>query len=138
MKTVSILLILSLLNGCASAPKNTVEAATNYLGKVNQLNTNISDTSSIDLEKQKLYEEFKNYNKKAQEDIEKRNEEIAKQVITGIAVVVLVAGLLYLRANTNLTPLGNPMALCKDGQFSYSEHHQGTCSHHGGVNVWYR
>lgn len=29
------------------------------------------------------------------------------------------------------------MAQCKDGTLSYSLHHQGTCSHHGGVAIWY-
>ncbi|MFJ9413329.1 DUF3761 domain-containing protein [Streptomyces sp. NPDC101227] len=29
-------------------------------------------------------------------------------------------------------------ARCRDGSLSYSAHHQGTCSHHGGVAVWYR
>jgi hypothetical protein len=28
-------------------------------------------------------------------------------------------------------------AKCKDGTLSYSTHRQGTCSHHGGVAVWY-
>lgn len=28
-------------------------------------------------------------------------------------------------------------AMCKDGTLSYSAHRQGTCSHHGGVSVWY-
>jgi hypothetical protein len=28
-------------------------------------------------------------------------------------------------------------ARCKDGSLSFSEHRQGTCSHHGGVAVWY-
>ena len=27
-------------------------------------------------------------------------------------------------------------ALCKDGTYSYSKHHSGTCSHHGGVAKW--
>lgn len=27
-------------------------------------------------------------------------------------------------------------AQCRDGTFSFSEHHQGTCSHHGGVETW--
>jgi hypothetical protein len=31
-----------------------------------------------------------------------------------------------------------PMAKCKDGTYSYSQNHRGTCSHHGGVRVWYR
>ncbi|MGH8961218.1 MAG: DUF3761 domain-containing protein, partial [Jatrophihabitantaceae bacterium] len=28
-------------------------------------------------------------------------------------------------------------ALCKDGSYSYAAHHQGACSHHGGVAVFY-
>ncbi|MCU1398854.1 MAG: hypothetical protein JWN62_1963 [Acidimicrobiales bacterium] len=27
-------------------------------------------------------------------------------------------------------------AQCNDGTYSFSQHHQGTCSHHGGVAVW--
>jgi len=27
-------------------------------------------------------------------------------------------------------------AHCEDGTWSFSEHHQGTCSHHGGVETW--
>ncbi|MGH1523053.1 PASTA domain-containing protein [Leifsonia sp. L25] len=35
-------------------------------------------------------------------------------------------------------PPGGPTAKCNDGTLSYSAHHQGTCSHHGGVAVWYK
>jgi uncharacterized protein DUF3761 len=28
-------------------------------------------------------------------------------------------------------------AICNDGTYSYSQHHSGTCSHHGGVRVWW-
>ena len=27
-------------------------------------------------------------------------------------------------------------AKCRDGTFSFSQHHRGTCSHHGGVGQW--
>lgn len=27
-------------------------------------------------------------------------------------------------------------AKCRDGTFSFSQHHSGTCSHHGGVANW--
>jgi hypothetical protein len=27
-------------------------------------------------------------------------------------------------------------ARCRDGSYSFSQHHQGTCSHHGGVAAW--
>jgi hypothetical protein len=33
-------------------------------------------------------------------------------------------------------PLG-ATALCNDGTYSYADHHQGACSHHGGVKVFY-
>lgn len=28
-------------------------------------------------------------------------------------------------------------ALCRDGTYSFSRHRRGTCSHHGGVKIWY-
>lgn len=28
-------------------------------------------------------------------------------------------------------------AQCSDGSYSFSEHHRGTCSHHGGVSAWH-
>ncbi len=30
-----------------------------------------------------------------------------------------------------------PTAKCNDGTVSYSAHHSGTCSHHGGVMFWF-
>ncbi|OIQ78755.1 hypothetical protein GALL_395370 [mine drainage metagenome] len=29
-------------------------------------------------------------------------------------------------------------AKCRDGEYSFSQHHRGTCSGHGGVAEWYR
>jgi hypothetical protein len=29
-------------------------------------------------------------------------------------------------------------ALCNDGSYSYAAHHQGACSHHGGVSIFYK
>lgn len=31
---------------------------------------------------------------------------------------------------------GDPLARCNDGSLSYSKHHRGTCSNHGGVRDW--
>jgi hypothetical protein len=31
---------------------------------------------------------------------------------------------------------GHRSAVCRDGSISFSEHHRGTCSHHGGVARW--
>jgi hypothetical protein len=39
--------------------------------------------------------------------------------------------------STSNNPTG-ATALCKDGTLSYSKTHSGTCSHHGGVAVWYK
>jgi hypothetical protein len=33
------------------------------------------------------------------------------------------------------TPSG-ATARCRDGTYSFSQHHRGTCSHHGGVTIW--
>mgnify|MGYP001254029445 CR=1 FL=1 len=35
------------------------------------------------------------------------------------------------------TPVG-ATALCRDGSYSFSQNHRGTCSHHGGVAKWFR
>ncbi len=35
------------------------------------------------------------------------------------------------------TTINNASAKCKDGTLSYSSTRSGTCSHHGGVAVWY-
>jgi hypothetical protein len=41
-------------------------------------------------------------------------------------------------APVEVVPGGGATALCNDGTLSYSAHHQGTCSHHGGVRTWYK
>jgi uncharacterized protein DUF3761 len=40
------------------------------------------------------------------------------------------------RNSTRDAKSGNPTARCKDGTTSYSAHHSGTCSNHGGVAEW--
>ena len=43
------------------------------------------------------------------------------------------------RSSTREVPAAKnlkPMATCKDGTTSYSAHHSGTCSGHGGVQTW--
>ena len=37
----------------------------------------------------------------------------------------------------NSKPTG-ATALCRDGTYSFSQNRRGTCSHHGGVALWYR
>lgn len=39
-------------------------------------------------------------------------------------------------AYSNTVPQG-ATAQCNDGTYSFSQHRQGTCSHHGGVAQWY-
>lgn len=36
----------------------------------------------------------------------------------------------------NGQPPGRASAQCRDGTYSFSQHHRGTCSHHGGVARW--
>jgi hypothetical protein len=40
------------------------------------------------------------------------------------------------RSQTRTPAAGQPTARCKDGSVSYSKHHTGSCSHHGGVAEW--
>jgi Protein of unknown function (DUF3761) len=40
-------------------------------------------------------------------------------------------------APTSVAP-GGATALCNDGTYSYAAHHQGACSRHGGVKVFYK
>lgn len=37
-----------------------------------------------------------------------------------------------------VAPGGGATALCNDGTYSYAAHHQGACSSHGGVNIFYK
>jgi Protein of unknown function (DUF3761) len=39
-------------------------------------------------------------------------------------------------ASAAAAPPPGATARCRDGSYSYSTHHSGTCSHHGGVAVW--
>jgi hypothetical protein len=40
------------------------------------------------------------------------------------------------RSPSPTSTTGKPTAMCKDGSTSYSAHHSGACSHHGGVKQW--
>ena len=48
---------------------------------------------------------------------------------------VLLCGVLATAAFGAAPPAG-ATALCRDGSYSYSQHHSGTCSQHGGVAQW--
>jgi hypothetical protein len=52
-----------------------------------------------------------------------------------LAVAVLLAGAWPIAAAVGAPPPG-ATARCRDGSYSYSQHHSGTCSYHGGVAVW--
>jgi len=52
-----------------------------------------------------------------------------------LALVAVVVVLAPGAASGGSAPPG-ATAQCKDGTYSYSQHHSGTCSHHGGVAVW--
>jgi hypothetical protein len=43
--------------------------------------------------------------------------------------------LVHRPARDNAKPQSDT-ALCRDGTYSFSQHHDGTCSHHGGVQRW--
>jgi uncharacterized protein DUF3761 len=41
------------------------------------------------------------------------------------------------KSDSGAVPVG-ATAKCRDGDYSFSEHHSGTCSGHGGVGQWLR
>jgi len=51
-------------------------------------------------------------------------------------VVVAASGLLAAAAGGASAPPPGATALCRDGTYSFSRTHSGTCSHHGGVARW--
>ncbi len=52
-------------------------------------------------------------------------------------VVGVICGLFAAGAAARVAaPPAGATALCKDGTYSFSQHHSGTCSHHGGVARW--
>ena len=52
-----------------------------------------------------------------------------------ITAVALTFGLAVAISSASSAPPG-ATARCNDGTYSYSQHRQGTCSHHGGVAEW--
>lgn len=51
-------------------------------------------------------------------------------LLIAVTLTLLVAGA------ASAAPPPGATALCRDGTYSYSTHHSGTCSHHGGVKRW--
>ncbi len=65
--------------------------------------------------------------------------------VTSISVIGKNVPLIPVVPSSKLTPTPTQVtapipqgasAQCNDGTYSYSQHHQGTCSHHGGVAEW--
>ncbi len=56
----------------------------------------------------------------------------ARWSVVAIAILAMPRGS---PAQQGLPPQG-ATALCRDGTYSFSKHHGGTCSHHGGVALW--
>jgi hypothetical protein len=53
-------------------------------------------------------------------------------LVVGVLVVAIVVGMYQFATR----PGPSPTARCFDGTLSYSQHHSGTCSYHGGVQEW--
>jgi len=54
---------------------------------------------------------------------------------SALAAVVAAVCVVPVVASADTPPPG-ATTLCRDGSYSFSQHHSGTCSHHGGVAVW--
>lgn len=64
------------------------------------------------------------------------NKELANDAITTQPIDEIVSVGTYV-APAISTISNGATAMCSDGSLSYSAHRQGTCSHHGGVAIWY-
>jgi hypothetical protein len=53
-----------------------------------------------------------------------------------LLALALAAAFLPAAASRAAPPPPGATALCRDGTYSFSAHHSGTCSHHGGVATW--
>src|SRR5438093_10753380 len=51
-----------------------------------------------------------------------------------LILVLVLAGLPAVALGASAPP--GATAQCRDGTYSFSQHHSGTCSHHGGVARW--
>ena len=60
----------------------------------------------------------------------------AAQVVAAVAFYAAIAFITYYLFWGPKSPSISPTASCRDGTLSFSQHHQGTCSYHGGVAAW--
>lgn len=65
-------------------------------------------------------------------DDRNRSARSVRLSLSSAALVIAAA----LAASAAAAPPPGATARCRDGSYSYSTHHSGTCSHHGGVAVW--
>src|SRR5438309_11555177 len=61
---------------------------------------------------------------------------VRRAVRLSVVAVVILAAPGLTTAQQAPAPAG-ATALCRDGTYSFSKHHSGTCSHHGGVAMWF-
>jgi hypothetical protein len=51
-------------------------------------------------------------------------------------LAVMVVASVGMGTSFAASPPSGATAVCRDGTYSFSQHHSGTCSHHGGVSKW--
>jgi hypothetical protein len=56
--------------------------------------------------------------------------------VRGVLLVGVIALVVSGSVSLAATPPPGATAVCRDGTYSFSQHHSGTCSHHGGVAKW--
>ncbi len=66
---------------------------------------------------------------------------VSRQTIVAAVPRIVGVGTYVAPAPEPIAPVSDSSgatAQCADGSYSYAAHHQGACSHHGGVSTWYR
>jgi hypothetical protein len=69
---------------------------------------------------------------------ETTRQKIKEEIMTQPVDQVTKVGIRIFSDSQDHTGPAGATALCTDGSLSFAEHHQGACSNHGGVSIWYQ
>ncbi|WP_175611131.1 G5 domain-containing protein [Microbacterium sp. RURRCA19A] len=102
---------------------------TSYYNSLQNAGTSVISTQGVDGFKTKTYSVV-------YKDGVEVNRSLKSEVVTQEAIAEDTSIGTYVEPAAAESSSG-ATAKCRDGSLSYSAHRSGTCSHHGGVSVWY-
>jgi hypothetical protein len=146
-------IVLSIVGISFATPSHKIETKQLQVKSTINCNTTNKDDATLAKGTTKVTQDCKNgertiaYSVTYKDGTEQSRKEISN-VITTAAVDKIIANGTYVAPAPTPQPMPTPApstpsnngatALCVDGTYSYAANHQGACSHHGGVSVWYQ